>query len=112
MRLLEEGMIVAVRNFKSKTENQKRTEIIENSSDKRFTLLVISRIWPDHYGLRVYRILLTTLCSLIIEQSVMDWEGDDMSTMMIQLNAIPINYDLIVHEDDGSYEFAKVSHTQ
>lgn len=109
MRLLEEGMIVAVRNFKSKTENQKRTDdSTENSSDKRFTLLVISRIWPDHYGLRgLSDSTYYPMQFEVIEQSVMDWEGDDMSTMMIQLSTIPINYDLIVHEDDGSYEFAK-----
>ena len=36
--LVEAGMIVAVKNFKA--------------SKQSYTLLVISRIWPDHYGLK------------------------------------------------------------
>ena len=38
MTLVEEGMIIAVKNFKA--------------SRQSYTLLVISRIWPDHYGLK------------------------------------------------------------
>lgn len=51
MGLLEEGMILAVKNF--------RTKLNDNSSDhgnnekQRYTLLIASRIWPDHYGLRL-----------------------------------------------------------
>ena len=45
MSLLEEGMILAIKNFKSKFNNQ------QNNID-RFSLFVISRIWPDHYGMR------------------------------------------------------------
>jgi hypothetical protein len=33
----------------------------------------------------------------IIEQSEEDWQTDDKSTMMIQIDAIPINYDLILN---------------
>jgi uncharacterized protein len=32
----------------------------------------------------------------VIEQSVGDWDTDDKSTMMIQISAIAINYDLVV----------------
>jgi len=41
MGLLEEGMLLAVRNFKAKKHD-----------NKRFTLLEISRIGPEHFGLR------------------------------------------------------------
>lgn len=34
----------------------------------------------------------------IIEQSEADWQTDDKSTMMIQIDAVPINYDLILDE--------------
>jgi len=84
MRLLEEGMIVAVRNFKSTDGRQ------------RFTLLEISRVNPEHFGMKglndysYYPIQFE-----IIQQSVVDWDSNDKSTMMIQIQAIPINYDLI-----------------
>jgi DNA helicase HerA-like ATPase len=42
----------------------------------------------------------------IIEQSEADWQTDDKSTMMIQIDAIPINYDLII-KGDCTFEFAK-----
>jgi len=42
----------------------------------------------------------------IIEQSEEDWQTDDTSTMMIQIDAIPINYDLIISGDCG-FEFVK-----
>jgi hypothetical protein len=39
----------------------------------------------------------------IIEQSVADWDTDDKSTMMIQISAIPVNYDLIInHNKSGN----------
>jgi hypothetical protein len=38
----------------------------------------------------------------IIEQSEEDWQTDDTSTMMIQIDAIPINYDLITAGDCAS----------
>ncbi len=41
MGLLEEGMLMAVRNFK-------HTE----AGTERYTLLEISRVWPEHFGLR------------------------------------------------------------
>jgi len=84
MRLLEEGMIVAVRNFKSTLDRQ------------RFTLLEVSRISPEHFGMKglndysYYPVQFE-----IIQQSVADWESNDKSTMMIHIQAIPINYDLI-----------------
>jgi len=94
MGLLEEGMLLAVRNFKADRHN-----------GKRFTLLEISRIGPEHYGL-------TGLSEHsyypyqfeIIQQSVEDWATDDKATMMIQLAAIPLNYDLVVDsKDDAQY---------
>jgi DNA helicase HerA-like ATPase len=42
----------------------------------------------------------------IIEQSEEDWKTDDTSTMIIQIDAIPINYDLII-SGNGEFEFAK-----
>ena len=86
MGLLEEGMLLAVKNFKQ----------VDDGS-KRFTLMEISRVWPEHFGLRglsdqgYYPMQFE-----IIEQSEADWQTDDKSTMMIQIDAIPINYDLFV----------------
>ena len=96
MGLLEEGMLLAVRNFKHASE-----------ASKRFTLMEISRVWPEHFGLRglsdhgYYPMQFE-----IIEQSEEDWQTDDKSTMMIQIDAIPINYDLIIGAD-CKFEFAK-----
>ena len=93
MGLLEEGMLLAVRNFKAK-----------KFGGKRFTLLEISRIGPEHFGLRglsdqsYYPYQFE-----IIEQSVADWDTDDRATMMIQLSAIPLNYDLILEGQDHRY---------
>jgi DNA helicase HerA-like ATPase len=93
MGMLEEGMLLAVRNFKAKKHN-----------GSRFTLLEISRIGPEHFGLRglsdqsYYPYQFE-----IIEQSVSDWDTDDKATMMIQLAAIPLNYDLIVNANDQQY---------
>ncbi|MBS7622869.1 ATP-binding protein [Candidatus Bathyarchaeota archaeon] len=90
MGLLEEGMLLAVRNFKS-----------GRCGGRRYTLLEISRIGPEHYGL-------TGLSDHsyypyqfeIIQQSVEDWATDDKATMMIQMSAIPLNYDLVAGDDD------------
>ena len=91
MSLVEEGMIMAVKNFKTKLENN------DNNNADRYTLLVASRIWPDHYGLRaISEHTYYPMQFEIIEQSVTDWDTDDKSTMMIQISAIPVNYDLII----------------
>ncbi|HUK51643.1 MAG TPA: ATP-binding protein [Terriglobales bacterium] len=93
MGLLEEGMLLAVRNFKAK-----------KFGGKRYTLLEISRIGPEHFGLRglsdqnYYPYQFE-----IIEQSVADWDTDDRATMIIQLNAIPLNYDLILDGENHRY---------
>jgi hypothetical protein len=93
MGLLEEGMLLAVRNFKAR-----------KYGGKRFTLLEVTRIHPEHFGLRglsdqsYYPYQFE-----IIEQSVADWDTDDKATMIIQLNAIPLNYDLIVDGTDQQY---------
>jgi DNA helicase HerA-like ATPase len=96
MGLLEEGMLLAVKNFKHAEENV-----------ERYTLMEISRVWPEHFGLRglsdhgYYPMQFE-----IIEQSEADWQTDDTSTMMIQIDAIPVNYDLIIGGDCG-FEFVK-----
>jgi hypothetical protein len=96
MGLLEEGMLLAVKNFKP-----------ASSAAERFTLMEISRVWPEHFGLRglsdhgYYPMQFE-----IIEQSEADWQTDDKSTMMIQIDAIPINYDLII-SGDCTFEFVK-----
>ncbi|MDH5788464.1 MAG: ATP-binding protein, partial [Candidatus Bathyarchaeota archaeon] len=41
-----------------------------------------------------------------IEQSEDDWQTDDKSTMMIQIDAIPVNYDLVLDEK-CEFEFVK-----
>ena len=96
MGLLEEGMLLAVKNFKQ----------VEKSSE-RYTLMEVSRVWPEHFGLRglsdhgYYPMQFE-----IIEQSEDDWQTDDKSTMMIQIDAIPINYDLIMNAK-CEFEFVK-----
>jgi DNA helicase HerA-like ATPase len=96
MGLLEEGMLLAVKNFKRVGDGA-----------ERFTLMEISRVWPEHFGLRglsdhgYYPMQFE-----IIEQSAEDWQTDDTSTMMIQIDAIPINYDLIVNRA-CEFEFVK-----
>ena len=45
MTLVEEGMVLAVKNFKASSTEKKNNK-------QSYTLLVISRIWPDHYGLK------------------------------------------------------------
>lgn len=91
MGLLEEGMLLAVRNFKANQEK-----------GRRYTLLEISRVFPEHYGLKgLSESSYYPYQFEIIEQTVTDWETDDKATMMIQLNAIPLNYDLAVDERGG-----------
>lgn len=89
MGLIEEGMLVAVRNFKSSLK------------DQRFSLMVISRVWPEHYGLKgLSEHSYYPMQFEIIQQSVNDWETSDKSTMMVQISALPINYDLVLNGDD------------
>ena len=96
MGLLEEGMLLAVKNFKP-----------AEAGAERYTLMEISRVWPEHFGLRglsdhgYYPMQFE-----IIEQSEADWQSNDTSTMMIQIDAIPINYDLIIR-GDCEFEFVK-----
>lgn len=90
MGLIEEGMLVAVRNFKS------------NPKQQRNSLMVISRVWPEHYGLKgLSEHSYYPMQFEIIQQSVKDWDTSDKSTMMVQISALPINYDLIT---DGQSE--------
>ncbi|MGQ9551908.1 MAG: ATP-binding protein [Candidatus Bathycorpusculaceae bacterium] len=96
MGLLEEGMLLAVKNFRRLAQGA-----------ERYTLMEVSRVWPEHFGLRglsdhgYYPMQFE-----IIEQSEDDWQTDDKSTMMIQIDAIPINYDLILN-DKRQFEFVK-----
>jgi len=95
MGLLEEGMLLAVRNFKP------------FEFGERFTLMEISRVWPEHFGLRGLRdSSYYPMQFEIIQQSEEDWSTDDISTMMVQISSIPINYDLSLNEK-GEYEFKK-----
>jgi uncharacterized protein len=104
MGLLEEGIILAVKNFRTKLYGNIGNG---NNKEQRYTLLIASRIWPDHYGLRALSDQTYYPMQFeVIEQSVGDWDTDDKSTMMIQISAIPINYDLVVR-DNGKYEYIK-----
>jgi len=96
MGLLEEGMLLAVKNFKQTGQDQ-----------ERLTLMEISRIWPEHFGLRgLSEHGYYPMQFEIIEQSEEDWQTDDKSTMMIQIDAIPINYDLTMNRN-CEFEFVK-----
>ena len=96
MGLLEEGMLLAVKNFKQ-----------GNKGGERCSLMEISRVWPEHFGLRglsdhgYYPMQFE-----IIEQSEADWKTDDRATMMVQISSIPINYDLVLRGDEEP-EFVK-----
>ena len=67
MGLLEEGMLLAVKNFKKPEQDT-----------ERYTLMEVSRVWPEHFGLRglsdhgYYPMQFE-----IIEQSEDDWQTDD-----------------------------------
>jgi hypothetical protein len=92
----EEGMILAVRNFRA----------IKNESE-RYTLSEIASIRPEHFGLRgLSDQSYYPMQFEIIQQSVRDWDSNDKSTMMIQVQAIPINYDLVI-TDKGEPEYVK-----
>ncbi|MCW4003094.1 MAG: ATP-binding protein [Candidatus Bathyarchaeota archaeon] len=96
MGLLEEGMLLAVKNFKPSCEGA-----------ERYTLMEISRVWPEHFGLSgLSNHGYYPMQFEIIEQSAEDWQTDDKSTMMIQIDAIPINYDLII-KNGCTFEFVK-----
>ncbi len=101
MAVLEEGMMIAVRNFRGQSRRA------EEDGIQRFTVMVVSKVWPQHYGLggisdsHYYPFQME-----IIEQVVPDWATNDSATMMIQMSAIPINYDLVV-DAEGELEFKK-----
>ena len=101
MAQLEEGMLLAVRNFKGQSDASRKAGL------HRYTIMVISKVWPLHYGLGgVSDSHYFPMQMEIIEQSVPDWDTDDQSTMMIHLTAVPINYDLVI-DKDGNVEFKK-----
>jgi DNA helicase HerA-like ATPase len=88
MGLLEEGILLAVKNFKQSEQGS-----------ERFTLMEISRVWPEHFGLHgISDHGYYPMQFEIIEQSEADWQTDDKSTMMIQIDAVPINCDLVLDE--------------
>jgi hypothetical protein len=90
MGLVEEDMILAVKNFKTKLDGNNNTSL--------YTLLVASRIWPEHYGLRaISEHTYYPIQFEVIGQSVSDWGTYDKATMMIQISSIPVNYDLVVN---------------
>ena len=96
MGLLEEGILLAVKNFKQSEQGS-----------VRFTLMEISRVWPEHFGLHgISDHGYYPMQFEIIEQSEADWQTDDKSTMMIQIDAVPINYDLILDEK-RAFSFVK-----
>ena len=101
MAQLEEGMLIAVKNFRGQSKRSTKERI------QRYTVMVISKVWPQHYGLGgVSDSHYYPLQMEIIEQSVPDWSTDDQATMMVQMTAVPINYDLVI-DARGKIEFRK-----
>jgi hypothetical protein len=101
MAQLEEGMLIAVKNFRGQSKKSAKEKI------QRYTVMVISKVWPQHYGLGgVSDSHYYPLQMEIIEQSVPDWATDDQATMMVQMTAVPINYDLVI-DSKGDKEFRK-----
>src|SRR5712692_10998598 len=77
MSLIEEGMLVAVRNFKSTQKQQ------------RHSLMVISRVWPEHYGLKgLSENSYYPMQIEIIPKAVKGWETSDKATMRVQIGAL------------------------
>ncbi len=97
MRQFEEGMLLAIPNFKS-------TPI-----EAKLTLFEITEIKPEHFGLNgLSDSSFYPLQMEIIEQSEIDWQNADSSTMIIQIVAIPINYSLVITTTNGKKpEFRK-----
>ncbi|GAH04738.1 unnamed protein product, partial [marine sediment metagenome] len=88
------GMILAIENFKSTPEE-----------GKRYTLTEIARIFPEHFGLRgLSDYSYYPMQFEIIQQSVSDWRSNDKSSMMIQIQSIPINYDFVLTDEGVKYE--------
>ncbi len=101
MAQLEEGMLIAVKNFRGQSKKAAKEGI------ERYTVMVISKVWPLHYGLGgVSDSHYFPLQMEIIEQSVPDWSTDDQATMMVHMNAVPINYDLTI-DKKGEIAFRK-----
>ena len=93
LRLLDDGMLLAVKNFRS------------DQSKERYTLLEAIRFWPEHFGLRGVRdYQYFPMQFEVIQQSVQDWETSDKTTMMIQLATLPINYDLVLEGQNIDFE--------
>ena len=87
-------MILAIENFKSTPEE-----------GKRYTLTEIARIFPEHFGLRgLSDYSYYPMQFEIIQQSVSDWRSNDKSSMMIQIQSIPINYDFVLTDEGVKYE--------
>ncbi len=71
LRLLDDGMLLAVRNFRS------------DDVRERYTLLEVVRFWPEHFGLRGVRdYQYFPMQFEVIQQSVEDWETDDKPLML------------------------------
>ncbi|RDE14387.1 MAG: hypothetical protein C4K47_04355 [Candidatus Thorarchaeota archaeon] len=101
MAQLEEGMMLAVKNFRGQSKLSLQKDL------ERYTVMVVAKIWPLHYGLGgVSDSHYFPLQMEVIEQALPDWDTDDQATMMIHLDAIPINYDMIVDSSD-KIEFKK-----
>jgi uncharacterized protein len=93
-------MILAVKNFKTKLDG--------NNNASLYTLLVASRIWPEHYGLRaISEHTYYPMQFEVIEQSVSDWGTNDKATMMVQISSIPVNYDLVVNNTEDKNQTDK-----
>ncbi|MHA1607815.1 MAG: ATP-binding protein [Candidatus Freyarchaeota archaeon] len=93
LRLLDVGMLLAVKNFRSSPQGE-----------ERYTLMELSRFWPQHFGLMgVREHQYFPMQFEVIEQTVQDWETSDKSTMAIHITAIPINYDLVVMGESAEY---------
>ncbi|MHA1771490.1 MAG: ATP-binding protein [Candidatus Thorarchaeota archaeon] len=101
MSLLEEGMMLAVPNFRGASKKSVKEHM------QRYTVMVISKVWPQHYGLKgVSDSHYFPLQFEVIEQAVDDWDTDDQTTMLVEMSAIPINQDLVILPD-GTIEFRK-----
>jgi len=93
VRMLTRGMLIAVRNFKSKV-------------DERLTLFEVARTFPLHYGMEgMTEDTYYPFQHEVAEQAVRDWETKDTSTMQILVETIPINFDIVAKE--GFIEFER-----
>ena len=92
MRNLKEGMFLAVPNF----------QCVPDKGKYSFTIFETLRILPRHFGLEGLHIgTYYPFQTAIMVEVAKDWESSDTSTKMVNMEVLPINYNVDVDMDGG-----------